>query len=656
MITMTKKAKLVGVMVLLAAGMAFMGSKPKVEQGWKTLRNTLSLKDTPILIELKDDPARVNRYRITVKNEGWYNLGAVLGQEADKRHTVRATLSAEMIKTAVDAAGDQQLLQFYDIFAEIFVDDAVEMALIENLKRTLGQGVLIRKADDGRIAQMTFAAGVDQFAREFVYGMLMKTQLVVGNPPRWETHEQDSSGDYIADYECAGCTAGQKELTITKEVRSYEKLKSLGKGLARAAKVRGEPSGKLTAKLDATKGRLTVLEGTETLRLVNAATAEPMAENTQSLTYEWINESDLDATKQTTLKSFVDGTFHDQSDYKTLVEASERQAMDRIYRADLGESSFDDIKAALLDLAQSESADKTKLRREAYAKAKAFVYLNPDNLGSVKDELTELAATTEAFQIWTKALSAVGSPEAQRVIADVLLARVNEKPVFTELIPSLGLVDEPTVHSEETLKQLANVGTRTEQKSMAQLALGIMGFHLKDGDQASQGRFLAMLEDAKKELDQANDSEDKRFQLALLGNAGAKVALPAIKPFLAHSDANLQKEALLAMRLIDDPEVIGIFRNEALAGNELSETAVEALGYQPASVARLAIEADILAANSPTKLKNMVLGNVFQEARALPKEVRQLITRAANQEQDTEVQRYARELLRNLDLSEPKAG
>jgi HEAT repeat protein len=161
------------------------------------------------------------------------------------------------------------------------------------------------------------------------------------------------------------------------------------------------------------------------------------------------------------------------------------------------------------------------------------------------------ADTSETvLRSFVKALSAVGHPEAQDALIEILGRRVQDgdRDTVDQILTGLTLVKNPSERAEKAIRALAVGESATPERVKAKLALGAMGYHLRQSSEVGdQGRAQAVEKDLGQLLAKAQDRSAQEAALGALGNLGPK-EIGLLSPYLASDDPSIRARAYYALR------------------------------------------------------------------------------------------------------------
>jgi len=149
------------------------------------------------------------------------------------------------------------------------------------------------------------------------------------------------------------------------------------------------------------------------------------------------------------------------------------------------------------------------------------------------------------------ALVAVGTPEIQESLVQLVERRSEDTEFVKLVVPTLGFLPKPTVATEHAVRALAADTAPAATQINAHLTLGVMASRF-DGSDAPRG--TAIVDEYAGKLAAATTPEDRKRWLSVLGNAGTPGAAAAIEAQLDAEDPMLRSQALEAMRRVASPD------------------------------------------------------------------------------------------------------
>ncbi|PTL79153.1 HEAT repeat domain-containing protein [Vitiosangium sp. GDMCC 1.1324] len=153
-------------------------------------------------------------------------------------------------------------------------------------------------------------------------------------------------------------------------------------------------------------------------------------------------------------------------------------------------------------------------------------------------------------------LASAGNAQAQGVMRELLemdVARGGNPQAYELLLQRLGMVEEPTTETLESLMQYharARAEQRENVRNASAYALGAAGGNLA-ADDARAGGYTRMLVD---ELGTARSAGDRETYLRALGNAGREEGMAAVLAHAADPEEPVRATTAAALRKTDTPE------------------------------------------------------------------------------------------------------
>lgn len=221
-------------------------------------------------------------------------------------------------------------------------------------------------------------------------------------------------------------------------------------------------------------------------------------------------------------------------------KAGELAVETAIQQQALGTLTFPDIWARIEALGR-----ESVVPQELYLQMKAWIFLHPKDLEELKDKLSNLGPEDGRLRNVIKALTAVGSEEAQSLLVDLLNSHIENSELAKRIATSLGFVKNPSLDSQKALQTLIARGDHPDIRAQALLALGIMGHNLHENGEAQRAADVEKI--AKTFLDQAETPQDTKQALAVLGNSGPS-SREVVDRYLTSPDPEIRAQALFALR------------------------------------------------------------------------------------------------------------
>ncbi|MBC7659444.1 MAG: hypothetical protein H7249_07020 [Chitinophagaceae bacterium] len=260
-------------------------------------------------------------------------------------------------------------------------------------------------------------------------------------------------------------------------------------------------------------------------------------------TLEFRSSETIDSLKLTSQNAIkLRASRHLKIDEKAVVELERKSKAAKAPGGDikgaiqanvLGSHDLPDIWASL-----DKNADQ-----QSYLLLKAWIYLHPQDMGALTAKLKDLGPDDPKLRSAIKALTAVGSPESQHVLVDLLQHSRNE--LAMRVASSLGFVQNPTAETEKALISLVRSQDAPELGRRAELALGVVGHTLKGiGEDA---RADALEKAAFERLKASGDERQSITSMGMIGNLGPK-SKQDLSPYWQSSDPAIRAQAYFALR------------------------------------------------------------------------------------------------------------
>jgi hypothetical protein len=202
----------------------------------------------------------------------------------------------------------------------------------------------------------------------------------------------------------------------------------------------------------------------------------------------------------------------------------------------------------LTELRQSQ--DLTDLPQSTYLRLKSWIAVHPESLPKFTQVLASPAASDTVIRAYIKALGAVGHSAAQEAMVEIMhqRARDGDGDTVDQLLTAFTLVTKPSEGSEKAIRQLAMSEDPRPERDKAKLALGAVGYHLRQStEHRDQERAITLEKDLGLLLTKAQDRAARDAALGALGNLGP-VDLGILSPYLTSDDPSLRARAYFAVR------------------------------------------------------------------------------------------------------------
>lgn len=254
-----------------------------------------------------------------------------------------------------------------------------------------------------------------------------------------------------------------------------------------------------------------------------------------------------------------------------LMQQQEQRTLEKTLGSDTAES--------LQTRLRSADPKGQKANMPIYNKLKALFALEPKSVEAFAPALLEYDRLDDRFSMVATALTAVGTPDAQRVLREAIANLDGDETKKQRLIPNLSFTHSPTVESEAFLRNLAQTDGSPMIRATAHRALGTVAHNLREEDPA---RVENIFNEYAGSLGKAQTTKEITDTLDVLGNIGIPAQLDSTSSFLRHQDPGVRERAYNSLRHIQDPRATEILmqalNNETVP--KVREVIAEALSYQ----------------------------------------------------------------------------
>lgn len=218
---------------------------------------------------------------------------------------------------------------------------------------------------------------------------------------------------------------------------------------------------------------------------------------------------------------------------------------EKIQKNVLKDTTFDDLLGALDSIDERTKQQDFKENTTVLNKLYAFVYLNPDRLGEVLDEIQVADVDSRKFLYLVGALGHVGSAESQKALVTLLDSFDDQPKKLSVVIPTLGLVSAPTIDSEQAILKIAEDHLKPSVRDSATLAMGSMARSLKGLQHARARGLVKAINDAHAHK---KSTDDINLYLMALSNTGMPAAFKAADRFSKSENHHVRSSAVLAAK------------------------------------------------------------------------------------------------------------
>lgn len=565
-------------------------------------------------------------------------------------------LRGELVMTVLERRPDRLLCSYKVAHSSVKLEIGGKKvpAQAETIAATVGRDVFAEMTPRGRVMGVLIGPQADSMAQGFILALLAKIQFVLpevswSGENAWKVEEEDPNGKYLARYETSESFEAGSVKDRSRNLASFRKAKekyfpaeSGGKTLLPRLRAVVQPEGATEFLFDAKGGFLEALNGSETERISVSGKEVARVESRMSLRR-------------------LRGETVPTSEYLTLLEAfrsrkavadfipltmtiSEEDSELAIQRTALGQATLESLTAELRMLEAEGRRQDTNL----YLKFKALVYLHPEACPDLGKLLAGASSVSIARDIVGGALTAVGHPEAQDAIAELIRSRRNEPGFITGLIQALSQVRFPTESAEKTLRDIA-VGPADEHVNTAALfGLGSMARNLKEADPERAERLVDGLISLIRPpmTERAMDTI-----LKALGNSGSDKALPVFEEFTKHSSSSLRATAAAGLRFVDSGQADSVLATVLASDAEDSvrTSALFALSFRKPTGETLKAHIQVVSQDESEAVRLAALNNMGNMVGEFP-EALAVIRRVAKEDSSENVRNTAANiLLRILD-------
>jgi len=194
--------------------------------------------------------------------------------------------------------------------------------------------------------------------------------------------------------------------------------------------------------------------------------------------------------------------------------------------------------------------------QDLYLQLKSWLALHPESIAAIQRALRDVPPDDQRVRALIKALTAVGSPEAQ----DALVGMINDAAAHPEaqqrLITSLGFVAHPTPGTVDAVLGIADHAADPVTSQRARMASGVLGSRLRTSDDSGdQERAAALEQHIDGWLKEKQSEREVYDSLAALGNLGPKNT-GVVREVIEHAvSPQIRGQGYFALRFSPDPDV-----------------------------------------------------------------------------------------------------
>ena len=447
----------------------------------------------------------------------------------------------------------------------------------------------------------------------------------------WQGREEDPNGTFVAGYTRKSPLASA---VVELEKRRLNYIFKAPKKRLRTFEPETivTPTGSVAVEFDAVDGVVKSLAGSEGTTIV--ADGRLVGRSESKLSLRLVGREKLEEPEQKTLRASLKSA----ADPQVLSKPGDRSKADaNMHKEALGDDTLDSLMKTLAKIQAENKPGADDM--QSYLKFKALLHLRPDAAAHIGKELCVVPTKGPAFPLLCGALSSVGTPSAQWALQTAIAARPDDFQALMELIPALGMIEEPTLATEQTLRDLVQKAREPEIRSAAHLSLGIIARSLADSDPQRSQRIL---EETLKNLKDATTPEVRRQNLLVLGNIGANESLSVVTKHVTADEPSVRAAAFIALRWLESDDIDGLLIKGL--GNEAEDSVrmeiINALSHRPMTALTFAAHKTALTKETGVRLRQGLLRNIAQAHRAFS-EARGIVADAAQNDANADVREAA---------------
>ena len=524
----------------------------------------------------------------------------------------------------------------------LVVDGQPASEEIRQISGVLAKGFVFSRSPSGSIRKIWLDPAAGSVAQGSIKILLALTQVVFSEQTQqeikfWDVTEQDQTGSYQVRYtreDDAGVLA-----VFHKQKQSYLPIKEKRRASRQLMPASYKPRGSMRIEFDATGGRLHSLSGTDSHDIIIGDKTAGRSETTFSMVF-------LQGSKLTPNALSARLGKHRKSLSKLaytplLSSLSSNEANALLYRQKLGTATLASLRA---ELAVAEKSKRNKSdQTELYQKLKALVFLQPQSSQKLVRDLAGKPFDSLSFKMVTGALAAIASPRAQDAIVSLIKARQKEPETVVQLIPVLGMLEEPTLASENAIKELAYQNSNDDIATTAQLALSIMARTLSYDN---QDRAYEIMDEFMSRHGNPQEIDGIHKLLLVLGNSAMEKYLPRLLAYADDPDGEIRSDAVFALRFYPAEKVDSVLIRAVTSDRDATtrREAASALGYMDANDKIVAALFWVYGAEKIPDIRLEVLESLWKWEKSYP-EVRRLIRQAAENDQSEDLRKSVKGLM-----------
>lgn len=582
--------------------------------------------------------------------------GAQAPQSSGLVYSLHAELIAALtgIPVRVTPQSVEMLYKLNPSSLHVVVNGQRQTAAESQMAADLTHGILVEMSPQGRVLAVISDPEVGQISLDLFRTLLIGMEFILPEGPAgeslWRAQEESLSGPYIAEYSASREPESSKTdgefapVKIRKTKLRFLPLAAAGGPSSSSAQpgVRKviHPKGSMVASFDSVNGRLTRVYGTEIED--TEVQGKHVAHSVTNLAVALQKVRPISSEALSLLEQAANALQQNGKRLALFVPVSASEMERNIQKSTLGNTSAESILRQLSALKESPDADETSL----YLKVKALAYLHPETCERMGKILAQTSASAPLYHMLARALEAVGSPEAQAALAEVVSARSTEWAVAGSIVPALASVPHPTLQAENLLRSLAQNSDDPRVVSAAVLGLGAMAFHLAETE---PGRADAILDGLLRRLSTAQKENETIDVLGALGNSASPRALPALMRFASDKSALIRAAAFSGLRRMQSPKVDPILLS-ALESDPDPYARLEAaasLGHRAPSDDSFSVQVRAFDSEKDARIRVVLLRNLARNYSQKPG-VQELLAKAEASDSSDYVRNTAKQLLKRL--------
>ncbi|MBO9566969.1 MAG: hypothetical protein J7621_29625 [Niastella sp.] len=230
------------------------------------------------------------------------------------------------------------------------------------------------------------------------------------------------------------------------------------------------------------------------------------------------------------------------------------KGVQQLKEAHIASSKKISVAGIMMQLQQNEITRDEYLQDKLATDIKVSFITYKDSLRLLRALFMASPVTGITFKTLRTGIVTAATPYAQEIIRDYLLLYKDDPLRSGKIIPSAGLVPDPLYLLQSTLEMLAFDTTVAEMiRSASLLALGNMAGNLQPVDPVRADTLTRALASF------LQPKGDHMLLLSVLGNSGAPVALPYIRPLLSDAHEATRGYAYYALRFMREPVIDSLY-------------------------------------------------------------------------------------------------